>query len=276
MVDRGTLWSFVGVLRQHWFAAMSGGFSVPFTAAAVYFDSKYAQSIFGFLALASLYFSAYQIWKSEHDKVLVLQETLNPTKIREIEARENETFELRRRNDAIEEERRANSPVGKQISRIMDSISTPRPLNIVVGHGGSFERVTAKWVHDGERTFYLKVENRDQHRPLANCKLDITNVTPTPDPDRGMPWTLKEGFSLAAGEHTFVKLAQYEEPVEASTSTWRKVLMVIFSHDPKNWLLLEIKEQILNIRATSPDSGYCDIKCKLWVDENWRFNIEKI
>jgi hypothetical protein len=83
MVDRATLWNFIGVLRQHWFAAMSGGFSVPFTAAAVYFDSKYAQSIFGFLALASLYFAAYQIWKSEHDKVLVIQERLNPTRIRE-------------------------------------------------------------------------------------------------------------------------------------------------------------------------------------------------
>jgi hypothetical protein len=73
MVDRATLWSFVDVLRQHWFAAMSGGFSVPFTAAAVYFDSKYAQSIFGFLALASLYFAAFRIWKSEHDKVVTLE-----------------------------------------------------------------------------------------------------------------------------------------------------------------------------------------------------------
>jgi hypothetical protein len=46
MVDRLALWSFVGVIRQHWFAAMSGGVSVPFTAAAVYFDNKY-ESIFG-------------------------------------------------------------------------------------------------------------------------------------------------------------------------------------------------------------------------------------
>jgi hypothetical protein len=73
MVDRSPLWSFVGVLRQHWFAAMSGGFSVPFTGAMVYFDSKYTQSIFAFLALASLYFAAYRIWKSEHDKVAALQ-----------------------------------------------------------------------------------------------------------------------------------------------------------------------------------------------------------
>jgi hypothetical protein len=111
MVDRATLWSFVGVLRRHWFAAMSGGFSVPFTAAAVYFDSKYAQSIFGFLALASLYFAAYQIWKSEHDKVLALQESLSPTRIREIEAQESHAAELRRHTDALEREERANTPI---------------------------------------------------------------------------------------------------------------------------------------------------------------------
>jgi hypothetical protein len=111
MVDRATLWSFVGVLRRHWFAAMSGGFSVPFTAAAVYFDSKYAQSIFGFLALASLYFAAYQIWKSEHDKVLVLQESLSPTRIREIEAQEKHAAELQRHTDALEREERANTPI---------------------------------------------------------------------------------------------------------------------------------------------------------------------
>jgi hypothetical protein len=73
MVDKAALWSFAGVLRQHWFAAMSGGFSVPFTAAMVYFDSKYTQVIFGFLALVSLGFAAYRIWKSEHDKVVALE-----------------------------------------------------------------------------------------------------------------------------------------------------------------------------------------------------------
>jgi hypothetical protein len=92
-----------------------------------------------------------------------------------------------------------------------------------------------------------------------------------------MPWTLDQDFSLAAGEHRLVKLAQYEEYVDADLEErWRKKLMVIFSHDPKNWLLLRITEQILEIRATSPDSGYCDVRCKLWVDDNWRLQIEKI
>jgi hypothetical protein len=70
------IWAFARVLRAHWFAAMSGGFSVPFTAAMVYFDSKYAQSIFGALALASLWFAAYRIWKGEHDKVVALEAML--------------------------------------------------------------------------------------------------------------------------------------------------------------------------------------------------------
>jgi hypothetical protein len=202
MVERLALWSFAGVLRQNWFAAMSGGFSVPFTAAAVHFDNKYAQLIFGCLAVASLYFAAYRIWKSEHDKVLVLQESLSPTRIREIEAQESHAAELRRHTDELEAQRTT-----KRMDDFRERfLAPPPPLNIVVGTGSSFERVKATSVRDRERTFYLKVENRDQNKPLRNCKLDIISVTPVPDPDRGMPWTLEKDFSLAAGEHKFVKL----------------------------------------------------------------------
>jgi hypothetical protein len=197
--------------------------------------------------------------------------------VRELQAQHDATTALREHTEELVRQREANSPARKQIDRWMENISIPRPLNIVVGTGGSFERVKATSIRDRERTFYLRVENHDRHKPLTNCKVDITNVTPIPCPDRGMPWTLEQDFSLAAGEHKFIKLAQYEEATEVDLEfRWREKLMVIFSHDPKNWLLLEIKEQTLEIRATSPDSGYCDIKCKLWVDENWRFRIEKL
>jgi hypothetical protein len=44
---------FVLAFRAQWFAAMSGGFSVPFTALAVLVDNKFQQAIFGGLAFAA-------------------------------------------------------------------------------------------------------------------------------------------------------------------------------------------------------------------------------
>jgi hypothetical protein len=273
MEAKGAFWNYVRVFRAHWLAAMSGGFSVPFTALAVVAGDKYQQAIFGALAFAAFWFAAFRVWKVEHDKVLQFEQTVDPVKTREIEATENHAEELRRHTAELEAQRQS-----KRMDRFREQfLAPPRPLNIVVGTGGSFERLKATSVRDRERTFYLKVENRDQHKPLRNCKLDITSVTPIPDPDRGMPWTLEQDFSLAAGEHKLVKLARYEEHIDPHLEErWRNKFMVVFSNDPKNWLLLEIKEQILEIRATSPDSGYCDVKCKLWVDENWKFHIERI
>jgi len=62
---RPSIWSFAQALRTYWLAAMSGSFSVPFTAAAVYLDNKYAQGIFALLAFCALWFAAYRVWLVE-------------------------------------------------------------------------------------------------------------------------------------------------------------------------------------------------------------------
>jgi hypothetical protein len=67
---RDFLWEF----RHHWFAALSGGFSVPFTIATVFAGDKFAQAIFGALAFSGLVFAAYQVWKPEREKVIRSEE----------------------------------------------------------------------------------------------------------------------------------------------------------------------------------------------------------
>ncbi len=76
MGDRSTFSEFVRALRTQWFAAMSGGLSVPFAAIAVLADSKYAQAIFAALAFTALWFAAYQVWKAERKEVVSLQTRL--------------------------------------------------------------------------------------------------------------------------------------------------------------------------------------------------------
>jgi hypothetical protein len=78
-------WSFVKAFRHHWFTALSGCFSVPFTVLTVYSGDKYAQSIFGVLAFSSFAYSSYQVWKVEReaigklsDDISTLEERLRP------------------------------------------------------------------------------------------------------------------------------------------------------------------------------------------------------
>jgi hypothetical protein len=75
-----SVWSFAQAFRGQWFAAMSGGFSVPFAALAVFLDNKYQQVIFGCLAFAAIWYAAYTIWRIEREKVLKLEERVNGTK----------------------------------------------------------------------------------------------------------------------------------------------------------------------------------------------------
>lgn len=73
-----SIWSFTLSFRKHLFAAMSGGFSIPFVAVAAWVDNIYAKVIFVALAFASAWFAAYMIWKGERGRVVELEEKLRP------------------------------------------------------------------------------------------------------------------------------------------------------------------------------------------------------
>ncbi len=68
--------AFIAALRANVFAAMSGGFSVPFAAFSVFSPEKYQQAIWGLLAVCSFGFAAWRVWLYEHQKVTSLQAKL--------------------------------------------------------------------------------------------------------------------------------------------------------------------------------------------------------
>jgi hypothetical protein len=76
--QRSSAWSFTLSFRQHLFAAMSGGASVPFTALAIYLDNKWAQVIFLVCALTCAWFAAYRVWKPERERADELEKKLIP------------------------------------------------------------------------------------------------------------------------------------------------------------------------------------------------------
>jgi hypothetical protein len=78
MLKNSSPWAFILAFREQWFAAMSGGVSVPFAALAALLDDKWAKIIFGVLAFTAVWFAAYRIWKVEHEKSLAFSELTKP------------------------------------------------------------------------------------------------------------------------------------------------------------------------------------------------------
>lgn len=69
---------FAYVVWHEWAALMSGAFSVPFAALAVFANSIYQQLIWLVAALLAAAACAYFIWREERKKVIALQERLAP------------------------------------------------------------------------------------------------------------------------------------------------------------------------------------------------------
>lgn len=65
MAPAPTIWTFLRAYREHLFALMSGGFSVPFATLAAYLDNVPAKITFAILAIAAVVFAAYGVWRTE-------------------------------------------------------------------------------------------------------------------------------------------------------------------------------------------------------------------
>lgn len=68
--EKPSISSFVATFRSHWFAAMSGGLSVPFVFLGAWTDNKYAQGILLALAFCGAWSAAYTIWAAEREKLV--------------------------------------------------------------------------------------------------------------------------------------------------------------------------------------------------------------
>lgn len=155
------------------------------------------------------------------------------------------------------------------------NIKIPKFLSSNAGDGTSIIKMTVG--EDGpyfdtggdppdiRRTFNLKLENIDRSRPVSNYSVKILSVTPAPDYEG--PWLLEEGQSLAAGDHVFISLVTYGECGDS--------FMTMGTTD--KYPLLDIGEKYtVTIRATAPETAYCDFRCRIWVDDKGQLRIEGV
>ena len=145
-------------------------------------------------------------------------------------------------------------------------------LQLEVGESGRFfETGSANSLYTHTRTLKLRVSNNDTHVSLTECKVHVINIEPR---EYEGPWLLREGFSLAAGDHVFVPLASYLEPNDIMKSPYGASFMEILA-DKNRPMPPTSQRHVLTIRATALGSPFCEIKCALWVDDSGRLRIER-
>jgi hypothetical protein len=154
------------------------------------------------------------------------------------------------------------SPIATEVSN---------PLHIEVGEHGPFFSTKGKGLHKSARQFNIKIENVHERRPVTGCKVSLLKIEPH---EYTGPWVLKEGFSLAAGDHIFIPLVVYGEAREPKYRSGDS-FMVICVPEPSPKPSAH-STHVLTLKATSLDTAPCEFRCKLWVDEAGRLRIEKM
>jgi len=153
-------------------------------------------------------------------------------------------------------------------------VQAPPPiLQIEVGESGPFVDTTGSGIYDIKRTFKIKLSNIHGHQTTVNCKVRVTAIEPQ-DEYIG-PWLLKEFPSLAAGDHVFIPLARYGEARNPKTYNCADSFFTTYIEDRGRPALDVGKTYIFTLLATGTHSPVCKFHCKLWVNEEGRFRIEK-
>lgn len=125
-------------------------------------------------------------------------------------------------------------------------------------------------IYSIRRTFNLKLENTEQSKAVSNWSVQILSVTPPTDYHG--PWPLKDGPSLAAGDHVFIPLVIYNEARSPSKYPCGDTFITMGTENGRPNLDIG-KKYTLSLRATAQETSYSSFECKVWVDDNGRLRI---
>jgi hypothetical protein len=204
-------------------------------------------------------------------------EQANPARLREIEVQEAHTRAIERQAKALEKQNRENDPFVKMIRAKQERDLLPRVLKLSVGTDHEYYDVPKSGVWGFTRRFKVRLQNVSQHKSITNGKVQILSIEP-PTSYRS-PWLLKDGITIPPGDHTFLPLASYNELRDLDKGMTPEDTFKIESlpGDHRQPLLgTENQPHVLTLRATASDVPFCDMRCKLWVDDQGRFQIEEI
>ena len=176
----------------------------------------------------------------------------------------------------------SNVPIAKTTMTVsITATKIPRcdsPLQIVVGEGPDFDTGSAT---KGRRTLYTidrhygaALTNIDERHSIRDCKLAVIAIEPAPG--WRMPRTLADGLAVNPGDRILIPLACYQERREGSSSGSGSTIIEIgdAAGDSLSGISVGL-DNILTLRATGADVPPCEVRCRVWV-ENDKLRIMRV
>jgi hypothetical protein len=148
--------------------------------------------------------------------------------------------------------------------------STNEVLSLEFGEDGQFEAVPKHSLYGITRQFAVCVVNQSATQAVSDCKVQIMEIEPYSGVK--LPRILREGFSLAAGDRTFIPVAQYGEARDPAKYKCADTLIEILGGDRPIAIAYE-HPNFIKIRATATGAPFCEKSCKVWVDAKGRLRI---
>lgn len=150
------------------------------------------------------------------------------------------------------------------------SAATPSLLRLSVGEDHAFIDYPNDTLYSLTRRYSVRLENVSPDKSVSDCKVTVTAIKP--ESGFRLPRLLKEGFALAAGDHTFIHLVSYGEAREPSKFNCADSVVVVWG-SPRETALQFEKPNVFTIRATAIGSPFSELTCYTWVDPNGRLRI---
>ena len=143
---------------------------------------------------------------------------MDDTQIPESDELPQDLAALSRRNGLDVRHASFHRDVGKLIDQLKSLLGGPGPispltrstedvLSLEFGESGKFQAIPKHSLYGITRQFAVCVVNQSATQAVSDCRVQIMEIEPYSGVT--LPRILREGFSLAAGDRTFVPLAQY-------------------------------------------------------------------
>ena len=139
------------------------------------------------------------------------------------------------------------------------------PLKIRVGDDREFEDVPKGSLYSFTRRLKLELKNDDPSKTAADCKVQITKISP--DPGYRGPWVLAQGFSLSPGDAAYIPVALRGEARERQKFDSSDTSIEICAPGKHPPLLPIEEENVLTVRATAKDIPFREAKLVVWIDD---------
>jgi hypothetical protein len=140
-------------------------------------------------------------------------------------------------------------------------------LNLSVGEDGQFVAIPKHSLYGLTRQLAVCVENQSASQAVTDCKVQITEIEPFSGVK--LPRILKSGFSLAAGDHTFIPLVQYGEARDPAKYNCADTLIELLGGDRPISIAHDVPS-FIKLRATGIGAPYSQTLCKVWIDPHGR------